>query len=441
MQKFIYLPIEIKVREFNSRLLLATRLIELGNSVIVCTRSFANDLKNKPIGVVLAKSIAGFEIENIKKHKEYGNLYTSLDIEGILSVSSREISFRFSQETIDELDMLFLNGENELKRIKECNFRIDESKIKLTGAPQFDFYKHPLSYFFEEKSKKYKSDYGQYILVLSRFGEVNNKYKREGQSWEDFYNNQLGMNMSCDLLNFNERFEQYSTKIFNSFLEMIPILSKEFPDLTIVIRPHPNEKIETWMEASKGLNNVKVIFEGQVGHWIQGSEFVIHNGCTTAIESYLLNKPIISYMPYTSEEYDLYIANLTGKKCYNMDELLSESKLILEGNYERINIDKELKKYIFNIDESAYELLSIELSMLAERIKNPNKFKFSYSLTKLTVCLNKIRFRNQKDLAKFPYTSLIEVKDSLKKICVHSGIDYNYQVKEIGFNSFLISKN
>ena len=135
MQKFIYLPIEIKVREFNSRLLLATRLIELGNSVIVCTRSFANDLKNKPIGVVLAKSIAGFEIENIKKHKEYGNLYTSLDIEGILSVSSREISFRFSQETIDELDMLFLNGENELKRIKECNFRIDESKIKLTGAP------------------------------------------------------------------------------------------------------------------------------------------------------------------------------------------------------------------------------------------------------------------------------------------------------------------
>ena len=85
--------------------------------------------------------------------------------------------------------------------------------------------------------------------------------------------------------------------------------------------------------------------------------------------------------------------------------------------------------------------MSIELSKLAERIKNPNKFKFSYILTKLTVCLNKIRSRNQKDLAKFPYTSLIEVKDSLKKICVHSGIDYNYQVKEIGFNSFLISKN
>lgn len=74
----------------------------------------------------------------------------------------------------------------------------------------------------------------------------------------------------------------------NLFLNMIPVLSREFLEYTIIVRPHPTEKLEIWEEISKDLKNVKVIFEGSVGPWIQGVEFVIHNGCTTAIESYFL---------------------------------------------------------------------------------------------------------------------------------------------------------
>jgi surface carbohydrate biosynthesis protein len=443
MRKFIYLPIEIKVRELNSKLLLAVKLADLGNSVIVCNRIFVNKLKKKPIGVVLAKSIAGFEIENIKKHKKHGNLFASLDIEGILNISSKQQSFRFSQDTIDEVDMIFLNGEKELMNIKENNFRLDENKIRLIGAPQFDFYKKPLSNYFKEKSTVYKSHYGKYILVLSRFGEVNNKFKKEDQSWEHYYNKNLNLNISCELLNKISGFEQHSKKIFKSFIEMLPILSNEFPDFTIVVRPHPNEKIETWLEFTKHLKNIKVIFEGEVGHWIEGSEFVIHNGCTTAIESYLLNKPIISYMPYSSEEFDLHIANMTGKKCINLDELISVSKLILEKNYEIINIDKELKKYIYNVDVNACELLAKELTILSHRIENSkkNEFNVNYFLTKLRLIVEKIRLRNSRELVKFPYTNLYEVNERLLKICKNLQIDFKaYRVKEIGFNSFIIYK-
>lgn len=88
---------------------------------------------------------------------------------------------------------------------------------------------------------------------------------------------------------------------------MLPTLSKQFSDYTIIVRPHPSELIDTWIDAANGLDNVKVIREGAVGPWIQGSEFIIHNGCTTAIESYLLEKPVIK-----SEELDLHIANKMG---------------------------------------------------------------------------------------------------------------------------------
>lgn len=441
MKNIIYLPIEIKARELDSKLLLALQLAKDGNKALVCTRSYCNNLKNKPKGVILAKSIAGFELETIKRHKEYGNIYTSLDIEGILNISHKEQNFRFSQNTINEVDKIFINGIKELERIKKNDFVIEDNKIAITGAPQFDLYKKPLSNTMKNSSNFYKSKYGKYILILSRFGESNNKYKNENQSWEEFYNKTLRLNISKELIDMYEKFGNYSKRIFESFLNMIPVLSKEFKEYTIIVRPHPTEKLEIWEEISKDLKNVKVIFEGSVGPWIQGAEFVIHNGCTTAIESYFLQKPIISYMPYSSEKYDLHIANMTGRECNSVEELVSAGKLILSGNYERVNIDEELKKYIYNVDINSYELLSKELSNLATNI-NSNKER-RLEKTYLKILLKKIifKFKKNNSLIKFPYTNLKEVKSKVEDMCKNLGIPSNeIKVKEVDFNSFLIYK-
>lgn len=442
IEKIIYLPIEIKSREFDSKLLLAIQLAINGSKSVVCTRGYCNSLKNKPNGVVLAKSIAGFEIKTIKRHKEYGNVYSVLDIEGILNISHIEQGFRFSQETINEVDKIFINGEYELDRIKKNGYLIDSNKIRLTGAPQFDFYKKPLLNSLNELSSVYQARYGKYILILSRFGESNNKYKNEEQTWEEFYNETLKLDISKGLLDLYSKFGEHSEKIFKCFIEkLLPEVAEKFSDFTVIVRPHPTEKLETWENAAKGLDNVKVVFEGAVGPWIQGSEFVIHNGCTTAIESYLLGKPIISYVPYKSKEYDIHIANMTGRECNSIEELVSVGKSILSGNYEKVDIDEELKKYIYNVDINSYELLSQELSSLANSIKS-NKIE-KLEKGRLKIILKKLIFKYKKDnsLNKFPYTSLKEVKSKIEDMCKNLGIPSNeIKVKEVDFNSFLLYK-
>jgi len=441
MKNIIFLPIEIKTREFDAKLLLALQIANDGNKAIVCTRGYCNDLRNKPNGVVLAKSIAGFELDTIIKHKEHGNMYTSLDIEGILNISYKDQSFRFSQDTINQVDKVFINGINELERIRKNDFLIEESKISITGAPQFDFYKKPLSNVFKDKSDLYKSKYGKYILVLSRFGESNNKYKNDEQSWEEFYNETLDLNMSKELINLYDNFEKYSTKIFKNFLSMIPYLAKEFSEYRIIIRPHPNEKLNTWEDVTNKLDNVKVVFEGAVGPWIQGSDFVIHNGCTTAIESYLLEKPIISYMPYTSKKYDLHIANKTGKQCSSIEEVVSSGKDILNGKYKKQNIDDELKKYIYNIDLNAYEILSCELSKLSCKIQKTKSGKLEKNIFRKEWKKTKLKFKKGNSNKKFPYTSLGEVKNKVENMCIDLGIDSKrIKIKEVDYNSFLIYK-
>lgn len=440
MEKFIYLPVEVKVREFDSKLLLALELARGGGKAIVCTRGYCNDFNKKPNGVVLAKSIAGFELDNIIKHKKHGNKYTSLDIEGILNISHLQQSFRFSQKTIDEVDKLFINGKNELERIRMNNYKFDDSKIEIVGAPQFDFYKKPLSNSLNELSSVYQARYGKYILILSRFGESNNKYKKEEQTWEEFYNETLKLDVSKGLLDLYSKFGENSEKIFKCFIEkLLPEVAEKFSDFTVIVRPHPTEKLETWEDAAKGLDNVKVVFEGAVGPWIQGSEFVIHNGCTTAIESYLLGKPIISYVPYKSKEYDLHIANMTGKECASVEKVVAVGKSIVNGNYEKVDVDKELKDYIHNVDNDAYIKLSAELLKVAENINKKNPGKLRGNTFKILKAKLISRFKKNSSLLKFPYTSKKEVQLKVNNICSCIGMDNKkIKVQEVGFNSFLI---
>ena len=63
-----------------------------------------------------------------------------------------------------------------------------------------------------------------------------------------------------------------------------------FSETNFVVRPHPSDDRQTFVNAFEGLKNVHVISEGSVIPWLIASKFVIHNECTTAIESYLLEK-------------------------------------------------------------------------------------------------------------------------------------------------------
>ena len=68
-----------------------------------------------------------------------------------------------------------------------------------------------------------------------------------------------------------------------------------------------------------GLKNVHVISEGSVIPWLIASKFVIHNGCTTAIESFLLEKHVISYRPYVDALYDLDVPNKISLQVFIKD--------------------------------------------------------------------------------------------------------------------------
>ena len=107
--------------------------------------------------------------------------------------------------------------------------------------------------------------------------------------------------------------------------------ARAFPEIAIVLRPHPLENHEPWKEAARGCENVHVIHEGAVIPWIVAARAVIQNNCTTAVESYLLERPVISYLPITSERLDSPITNAMSHPAHGAEELVALLREILDG--------------------------------------------------------------------------------------------------------------
>jgi len=57
---------------------------------------------------------------------------------------------------------------------------------------------------------------------------------------------------------------------------------------------------------------------------------MIHNSCTTGVEAYILDEPVICYCPVTSEIYDSELPNTISSKAFSVKELIALVRNVLE---------------------------------------------------------------------------------------------------------------
>jgi hypothetical protein len=134
---------------------------------------------------------------------------------------------------------------------------------------------------------------------------------------------------------------------------MVPALADALPDHRLVIRPHPSEDHGAWRALAAGHGNITITNENAVAPWLLAAEAVIHNGCTTGLEAYLLGRPVICYQPVTHPLYDLELPNGVSDSVTDVQGLIELTTSILNGR--RANgMDEQkrqlLRHYIAGID-------------------------------------------------------------------------------------------
>lgn len=327
-EHFILLPVEIQSRELDAKLLLACFLAKENMHVVIGSRQKMHDeIASLPKGVYLAKDFRKPSIRIFRILRDRGCPIVAWDEEGVIFYN-REIYHRrrVNAKALGFVEQLYAWNEENAELLRTAP-GYGGAPVHVTGNQRIDLLRPELRDLFAEDKKLLQQRFGKFILINTNFGRINPGISLGAQKHNPDKNIQDPKQKEL-----TDNINKFKKKIFSSFMEMVPELARAFPDTNIVIRPHPSEKVETWVQITQGFQNVKVVHEGHVYPWLMAAEATIHNGCTTGVEAFLLGRPVISYRPVVSEEHEIALPNKLSHHAGDMDELIQLLSNALEAN-------------------------------------------------------------------------------------------------------------
>jgi len=348
LNKIVYLPIEIKNREFYSKTILAAKLIQKNFKVIIGQQWFIFDQikkKNFPPGVFFQNSINAQKNAALEKFKKLQFYNVVLDEENYgINFKYNVLNNFIKFFNFDNVDKYYCNTANELNTVKKI---VKNKKILLlTGNVRKEF-SEKYSEILDSETEKLKNKYGKFILINTNFGSFNSV---EGE-FEEYYqfcikNGFVNKDSKEEKINY-EKLYFMEKKNFQNLFFFLQIALKKFDNINFIIRNHPTENLKKFKEKTKNLLNYKNFIidnSGSTHAFIKASSLLIHTSCTTGMEAYYLNKPAINFIPsYFKSFNEIFISFDLNKKIFSVNDLVSEIESFLDNkNYYKIDLKEKL---------------------------------------------------------------------------------------------------
>jgi surface carbohydrate biosynthesis protein len=335
----LLIPVENQVRELDPKLLLACIAARRGFSAVIGShREIDFRIASFPRSLYLCKS---FTVRNLKMFRimhKLGHEIVSWDEEALVHLPPEMYySRRLSPLTMKYISHLFAWGEDNAKLWRQYPEFPAGLPIHITGNPRSDMMRPEMCVFYENEVKKLRNAYGDFILINTNFNHVNaffstqNLFQPVKNQEEEPKFGKAGRGMSRE---YAEGLRDHKKAIFEAFQSLIPDLEQTFPHYTIVVRPHPTESQEVYNRIAAQCERVRVTNEGNVVPWLMATKALIHNGCTTGVEAYVMGVPAISYRETVNSYYDYgfyRLPNLLSHQCFEFDELRITLEKIIAG--------------------------------------------------------------------------------------------------------------
>lgn len=327
MKRILYLPIEIIERELDSKLLLAAEALSRGYRVYIghYRRIEAAAFSQKG-GFYLYKAMTDYNGEKLfAPLQDAGVITMALDEEGLVWPSlkyysdtriGKGVGLRF-------LDLIFTWGDEQREYIAQ-KYDVPGDKIISVGNPRFDTIRKPYRKIYQKEACKIKKRYSRFVLVNTNFGPANFSHVF-GRTWLEHLQ-WTNIITSNDDINYYKERESYYRLMMDSYTDALHRLSKAISPVKIIVRPHPSEEHSTWVERLKDCPSVHVVFEASSKPWLISAECVVHSGCTTGIEGFVLGKHVVRYNVTGRDDMESPLPNIVSDFCSTYDEL--ENKII-----------------------------------------------------------------------------------------------------------------
>ena len=339
MKKSLIIPVENQVREFDPKLLLACIAARRGFSALIGSRwEIDNRIASFERSVYLSKSMTARGGKMFQIMRKIGHEIVAWDEEALVHLPPETFfSRRISPTGIKHVSHLFAWGQDNADLWRQYPHLSPRTPIHITGNPRGDMLRPEMRNFYGREVKAIQKTHGEFILINTNVNHVNAFYPHQNlfmpvkNPGEEPRFGKAARGMSRG---FAEGLRVHKQAIFHAFKKLIPELAKAFPDLTIVVRPHPTENHEAYQKIAARFKHVQVTNHGNVVPWLLAAKVLVHNGCTTGVEAYVMRVPAITYRPSVNEYYDngfYRLPNLLSHPCFTFKELRMTIEKIIAG--------------------------------------------------------------------------------------------------------------
>lgn len=344
----LLIPVENQVRELDPKLLLCCIAVQRGFSCIIGShRELDFRIASFPRSLYLCKSMTARNLSMFRIMGKIGHEIVTWDEEALVHLPPETYySRRLSPVAIQYVSHLFAWGQDNAELWRRYPALPSQMPIHVTGNPRGDMMRPEVRTFYQNDVNHIRATFGNFILVNTNFNHVNafypsqNLFKPSEKPGVPPEFGKAAVGMSRE---FAEGLQDHKKAVLGDFKRLIPRLEQAFPDYTIVVRPHPTENHEVYREIAAQRRRVAVTNEGNIVPWLMATKAVIHNGCTTGVEAYLMGVPAISYRSTVNEFYDYgfyRLPNMVSHQCYDFEELRATLQKILAGEIGAANGDE-----------------------------------------------------------------------------------------------------
>lgn len=321
-RRWLLLPVEVKTRAFESRLLLAAHAVHGGWNVIIGRKSALNSaLRSLPRGVYLDKCIQATSLEKTRYAKELGNTYAAIDEEGLVHEGGSETypKRRLSAATLDETSRFCAWGEAQAELVRGAYPDLAD-RVVVSGNPRVDLWRPELHELHRSEVDRLRESVGDFVLFPSNFANV---IGADGRALTEQFGHASGHYADPAERRRFESYLDFRRQILDRLVDALPRLARGLPEGTsLVVRPHPAEDHRFWDELSDGVPNMLVRYEGTITPWLLASRALVHSNCTTGVEAAVAGVPCVAYSPLDDADYPM-LPNQVSRIVESDDDLVS----------------------------------------------------------------------------------------------------------------------
>jgi surface carbohydrate biosynthesis protein len=332
------IPVENQVREFDPKLLLARVCAQRGFTALIgARREIEFRVASMQRGIYLSKSMTMRSAKIFRILRTLGHEIVAWDEEALVHLPP-DVYFtrRLCPDAMKHVSHLLAWGQDNVELFEQYP-HLGNRPIHATGNPRNDFLRPELRGLFSAQAEAFRAEHGDFVLINTNFNHVNAFYPVEnlflpvGSAGEEPRRGRSSEGMALD---YAIGLRDHKQALFEHFQRLIPELEKRFPQINIVVRPHPTEGHAVYEEIARRCTRVRVTNQGNVVPWLLAAKALVHNGCTTGVEAYVLGVPALSYRPHVDDRYDdgfYRLPNRASHQCFAFDELVDALQNVFAG--------------------------------------------------------------------------------------------------------------